>query len=205
MFQRTRYPAFLLITGLASALILQLPNISNIFGSVEKLTWKTVNDSAGLFTIQYPSKWEARNTTDPIGPIDVEFWYYGNTSSASDTYAYVTLIAWPNFHFTSTQQMIENDQLTVESEAENFKKKQGPECSSYIINEVQSCSIIYYSLTFPDQLHARNTLVVDAVDNSTGVQYSMEFTASEDVFEQFKPVFDHMVGSFELNSEAFVG
>lgn len=206
MSQCKRFLAFLIIIAVASGLAPQhLTYMPIILGSVEKVTWKTFRDSADRFTIQYPSKWEANNSTDPLGPIDVEFWYHGDTSTAPNTYAYVTLIAWPNFrYFTSTQGMLKNDQVTVESEAENYKLEQGAECSSYIINGVQGCSIIY-SLSFPDQPYARNALVVDAVDNTTGVQYSMGLIASEDVFEQFRPVFDHMVNSFELSHNAFAG
>jgi len=82
--------------------------------------------------------------------------------------------------------------------------KQGTECNAYVINQVQGCSLIS-SLSFPEQKYGRNVLIVSAVDNRTDIQYSMILSASEDVFEQFKPVFDHMVKSFELNSNALVG
>ena len=157
MSQCKRFLAFLIIIAVASGLASQqLTYMPIILGSVQKVTWKTFRDSAGLFSIQYPSKWEASNSTDPLGPIDVEFWYHGDTSTAPNTYAYVTLIAWPNFqYFTSTQEMLKNDQVTMESEAENYRLEQGAECSSYIISGVQGCSIIY-SLSFPDQPYPRN-------------------------------------------------
>jgi hypothetical protein len=206
MLQHKRLLALMFTVVVASALIFQqLSNISIVIGSIEKVTWKTFKDSADIFTIQYPSKWEPRNAPDPLGPIDVEFWYYGNTSSSPDTYAYVDVVAWRNFqYYNSTQEMIKNDQLTMETEAEDFKIEQAPECNSYVINQVQGCSHIY-SLSFPGQPYWRNALFVDAVDNRTGIQYQLALVASQDVFEQFKPVFDHMVNSFTLNSDTFAG
>ncbi|MPZ07883.1 MAG: hypothetical protein GEU26_15960 [Nitrososphaeraceae archaeon] len=200
-----RFLAFLIIIAVASALASQqLTYIPIILGSAEKVTWKTFKDSAGLFSIQYPSKWEARNGTNPVAPIDVEFWYYGDASNMPDTDAMVALVVSPNSEFLTTQDMIKNDQLAIESSGVNFRLEQGTECNAYVINQVQGCSLIS-SLSFPEQKYGRNVLIVSAVDNSTDIQYSMILSASEDVFEQFKPVFDHMVNSFELNSNALVG
>jgi hypothetical protein len=196
--------ALLVLLAVSSALITPITYLPTIIGSIEQITWKIFRDSAGLFSIQYPSKWEAKNATDPLGPIDVEFWYYGDsTSTMPDTYAMVTLLVYPNSGYFNTLEMIKNDQLIIESEGVNFRLEQGTECNAYVINQVQGCSLIYL-LSFPEQKYDRNALIVDALDNSTGIQYSMGLIASEDVFELFKPVFDHMVSSFELNSDALM-
>jgi hypothetical protein len=202
MSQCKRFLAFLIIIAVASGLASQqLTYMPILLGSVEKVTWKTFRDSAGSFSIQYPSKWEATTPTDPEGLIDVEFWYYGDASNMPDTDAMVALVVSPNSEFLTTQDMIKNDQLAIESSGVNFRLEQGTECNEYVINQVQGCSLIS-SLSFPEQKYGRNVLIVSAVDNSTGIQYSMILSASEDVFEQFKPVFNHMVNSFKLNSSA---
>lgn len=107
-----RLLALLIVLAFGIGLISQqLFSIPIIVGSIEKVTWKTFRDIAGLFSIQYPSKWEAMNSTDPVGFIDVEFWYYGDTP---DTYAMVNLVVSPNSEYLTTQDMIKDGQLTIE-------------------------------------------------------------------------------------------
>ena len=198
-----RFLAFLIIIAVASGLASQqLTYMPIILGSAEKITWKTFRDSAGLFSIQYPSKWIPANVSDPLGPIDVQFWY---DSGNNDSFAYVSVYSSPNSPFSTSLEMIENEQIPQQvSAGVNYRLERGIECDTYVINEAQGCSFIFLT-SYTDERQSQNVLAIDAVDNKTGIEYSMVLAASNDVFEQFKPVFDHMVKSFELNSNALVG
>jgi hypothetical protein len=198
-----RLLALLIVLAFGIGLISQqLFNIPIIVGSIEKVTWKTFKDSAGLFSIQYPSKWIPTNVSDPLGPIDVQFWY---DSGNNDSFAYVSVYSSPNSPFSTSLEMIEDEQIPQQvSAGVNYRLEQGIECDTYVINEAQGCSFIFLT-SYTDERQTQNVLAVDAVDNQTVIEYAMVLAASQDVFEQFKPAFDHMVKSFELNSTSLVG
>jgi hypothetical protein len=84
--------ALLVLVVVSGALITPITYTLTVIGSAEPVTWKTFNDGAGSFTIQYPSKWIPMNSTNPLGPIDVVFWYDGTDES----YAYVGVYASPD-------------------------------------------------------------------------------------------------------------
>jgi hypothetical protein len=76
-------------------------------------------------------------------------------------------------------------------------KVQDTECSNYFISGTQACSQIF-SVMYPGQKPV-TSVVVDAVHDE-GIETSIVLFASNDVYEFFKPVFDHMVDSFKLKS-----
>ena len=126
----------LVILMIAGALFfLQLPNMSPAIGSIEKVTWKTFKDNAGLFTIEYPSKWEAKDASNPFGPLGAEFWYYGDTTSPMpDTYAMVGVVVSPNSEYLTLLEMTKN---SLASSGIDFRLEQSIECDTYLINQVQ--------------------------------------------------------------------
>jgi hypothetical protein len=185
------------------ALIISLVSIgstglftANILGSSEAatVTWKTFNDRNGLFTIEYPSNWIPTKVAEPLGPgpIDVAFWYYGK----DDTFAYIEVYADLDSIYADSRTMMEAEQAWSESTSEDYRLEQGVECAKYIINGARACSMID-SFTMPDEDQRRNVLYANAVNNS-GIEYRFTLSSSEDIFEHFRPVFDHMVRSFRL-------
>lgn len=101
--------------------------------------------------------------------------------------------------------MIENDNagmVTNDTTGMESRMEQGIECDIYVVNGVQGCSFISL-LKYIQGIVGQKILAVDAVDNKTGIEYSVLLAASGDVFELFKPVFDHMVKSFQLSPNVF--
>lgn len=191
-----RLLVILMIAG--TLFFLQLPNMPPVIGSIEKVTWKTFKDNAGLFTIEYPSKWIPTNVSDPIGSIDVQFRYDQN-----DSFAYVEFYASPNSVHHTSREMIEDEQAGIQTSMNanniDFRFDQGAECEKYLIDEARACSL-EYSFSYPDENRGRHLLVANAVDNTTGIEYSFVLTGTDDIFATFKPVFDHMVDSFRLTA-----
>ena len=89
--------------------------------------------------------------------------------------------------------MINQEQANAESAG--VKLEQPIECSKYFINDILACSMITSGLN-PD-LGQGKVLLVFLVDKN-GIEYALYLSASQDLFEYFKPVFDHMVNSFAL-------
>jgi hypothetical protein len=130
------------------------------------------------------------NVSDPLGPIDVEFWYYGTEES----YAWVGVYAAPDSTYSTSLEMIKDEQVHAKSAGVDSKLEHAIECSKYTINDVQACSMIYSDLN-PDL--QEKVLFVYAVDEK-GIEYALYLGATHNLFEYFKPVFDHMVNSFAL-------
>jgi hypothetical protein len=89
--------------------------------------------------------------------------------------------------------MINAEQANTDSTG--GKLEQPIECSKYFINDILACSMTYSGLN-PDADQVK-LLLVYLVDNK-GIEYTLYLGATPDLFEYFKPVFDHMVSSFEL-------
>jgi PsbP len=180
--------------GICNTLIFyQLTEEPAILGSIEKINWKTFTDSAGLFSIQYPSKWTPTNVSDPLGSVDVQFRYDHN-----DSFAYVGIYASPNSLYTNPSDMIKGKQVGLMSATRDIRLEQGIECEKYMINGAEACSLEFF-FSYPDEKQGRHLLVADAVDDA-GIEYSFILTGTDDVFETFKPVFNHMVDSSRLTA-----
>ena len=79
------------------------------------------------------------NISDPLGPIDVEFRYDGTDES----YAWVGVYAAPDSTYSTSLEMIKDEQVRAQPADVDIKLELAIECSKYLINDVQACSMIY--------------------------------------------------------------
>jgi hypothetical protein len=170
-------------------------NTTNVFaqnGDGNGVTWKTFNDRDRLFTINYPSNWYPSSVPEPLGPIDIDFFYKGKE------YAWINIFARESI-FTNVSDVMDSWSYEAES---NYELERTVECQKYTINGEPACSRIV-SYKDPDTNPDTNSgylavLTVIAIDNNKGLEYIFTFMASLDVFKTFLPVAEYMVESFKV-------
>ena len=112
------------------------------------------------------------------------------------SYAWVGVYAAPDSTYSTSLEMIKDEQVRAQPADVDIKLELAIECSKYLINDVQACSMIYSDV---DLGLMGKVLFVYAVDDK-GIEYALYLGAplmiSSNISSQ--PVFDHMVNSFAL-------
>lgn len=166
--------------------------------ATENVKWKTFKEKNGLFTIKYPSNWTPikLNTkeTEEYYPINMVFGYYKGNSIAG-----LTMLAGESIFYNATD-MVDSYETTVQ----NYKKYeliQPTQCGKYIIKGVSACDTLS---TYKDPLSPKKSIVNDlliGIIDDEGVEYVMEYKATKDVFDDFLPVVEEMVKSFNVTGD----
>ena len=163
----------------------------------EQVKWKTFNEKNGLFTIKYPSNWIPQKVDEYEGievtsPIAMSFIYSAHGSSGA-----LISIAADESIFTNATDLIDS----IYAAALGFSKYKlldPMECGKYMINGINSCSTVlsYKNTALPGKPMV-NELDVVTIDKD-GVQYIIGYTATKDLFDDFLPVAEDMIKSFNV-------
>jgi hypothetical protein len=105
------------------------------------------------------------NISDTLGPIDVEFRYDGTDES----YAWAGVYAAPDSTYSTSLEMIKDEQVRAQPADVDIKLELAIECSKYLINDVQACSMIYSDV---DLGLMGKVLFVYAADDK-GIEYAL--------------------------------
>lgn len=157
--------------------------------------WKTFNDKNGLFTIKYPSNWSPyKDKEDPeySSPIDMRFFHAGKAGE----FASVGILA-EEALFTNVTDSIDTIYASVQS-LSRYKLVEPMECTKYVIKEITACSTIYsYRNTDVDGNPTINELDIVTIDED-GIQYTIYYSATKNMFDDFLPVAEEMAKSFTV-------
>lgn len=157
----------------------------------EDIKWKTFKEKNGLFTLKYPSNWIPTKSASNghASLLDMDFAYSGGGSS---DIASVSVIADESI-FTNASDVVETFSEALPSK---FKVIQPMECTKYVIKGSEGCSII----TTYKQTDLRGNPTVKEMDiviiDEYGVQYTLIYGASKNLFDDFLPVAEEMIRSF---------
>lgn len=122
------------------------------------------------------------------------FGYYKGNSIAG-----LTLIASESI-FVNVTDMVDSYETTVQ----NYKKYeliQSTQCRKYAIEGMSACDSLS---TYRDPLSPKNSIVNDLLIGTIdedGVEYVMEYKATKDLFDDFLPVVEEMVKSFNVTGD----
>jgi hypothetical protein len=176
------------------ALILVAVSLNLHFLPIEATTdvkWKTFKEKDGLFTMKYPSNWFPSNAEDEEYPslLDMTFSYTGGDDS---DVASVSVIADESV-FTNVSDLMDGFAESVGSE---FDIVQPAECSEYKIKGERACSIIstYKETNLPGNPTVKEMDIVSI--DEFGVQYILIYGATKNLFDDFLPVAEEMIASF---------
>jgi hypothetical protein len=158
----------------------------------EDVKWKTFKEKNGLFTMNYPSNWlPGKSPDDSENPslINMNFVYSGG--GRSDV-ASVSVIADESIYTNVSDLM---DTLTA-ALTSKFKIVQPVECTKFVIKGTESCSIVttYKETKLPGKPTVMEMDVV-TIDRY-GVQYTLIYGASKNLYDDFLPVAEEMIKSF---------
>ena len=165
--------------------------------ATENVRWKTFNEKNGLYTIQYPSNWVPTKIDEYEGveltsPINMNFIYSGGGSKFASMG-----ISGDESIFTNVSDLVDSVYAVAQS-FPSYKLVQPMECATYTINKVPACStIISYKNTGLPGKPLVNELDIVAIDDE-GIQYAMYYGATKKIFDDFLPVVEEMVGSFNV-------
>ena len=188
------------------ALLLSL-SIENVFASQSQddneppVTWKKFQDRNNLFTVQYPSNWTPSGVMEPYGPVDMVFLSPG---SSLDSGAEVEFIQYsdPSVFRTAQEALdAEINSLQNDPTLTKFEIERPLECTRYILNGLQACSVIY-ELRGPDGSFAG--LAVDSLA-ANGTEYEAYYKAAFNSFEHFLPTVENMIESFQTTGSSPTG
>ncbi|HEY7757374.1 MAG TPA: hypothetical protein VIA08_04000 [Nitrososphaeraceae archaeon] len=165
---------------------------SNQIYAGDKVKWKTFEEKTGLFTMKYPSNWMPSKSTNEEYPslVGMDFIYAGGDRS---DIASVSIIADESI-FTNASDVVDTFTAALNSK---FKLIQPMECTNYIIKGAQACSLIttYKETNLPGNPTVKEMDIV-AIDEY-GVQYTFIYGASKNLFDDFLPVAEEMIKSFD--------
>lgn len=157
----------------------------------ESVKWKTFKEKNGLFTMKYPSNWlPSKSATDEYAPLlAMDFVYSGGDSS---DVASVSIVADESI-FTNASDVID---IFSEALPSKFKVIQPMECMKYVIKGLEGCSIIttYKQTDLPGNPTVKEMDIV--IIDEYGVQYTLIYGASKNLFDDFLPVAEEMIRSF---------
>ena len=166
----------------------------------DEVTWEMHRDSNGFFTIEYPSNWIPTRVLEPLGPIDMEFWFYGDDP---ESYASFFLVKYENeSQFLNSRGALQTEVASSKDTFADYVVKQDIECEKYAIDSVPACSMIDSSQA-GDGNYSVSSLTIDAVDVTSGEETEIYYNATPDLFEHFLPIADYMTKSVELINQDF--
>lgn len=170
--------------------------VTQIFAA-DNIKWKTFNEKNGLFTIKYPSNWIPQKVDEYEGikvtsPIAMSFIYSGHGSPGA-----LISIAADESIFTNATDLIDSIYAAAPGFLK-YKLLEPMECGKYMINGMNSCStVLSYKNTVLPGKPMVNELDVVTIDKD-GVQYIIGYTATKDLFDDFLPVAEEMIKSFNV-------
>jgi hypothetical protein len=180
------------------ALILVVVSLNFLILPIDATTdvkWKTFKEKDGLFTMKYPSNWFPSNAGDEEYPslLDMTFSY---TAGDDSDVASVSVIADESV-FTNVSDLMDGFAESVGSE---FDIVQPAECSKYTIKGEQACSIIssYKETDLPGNPTVKEMDIVSI--DEFGVQYILIYGATKNLFDDFLPVAEEMIKSFNSDN-----
>ena len=175
--------------------ILTFP-VSHIYAS-EIVKWKTFKEKNGLFTIKYPSNWIPQKIDEIEGieitsPINMNFVY-----SVKGSLGAMIGVTADESIYTNVTDSIDS----MYAYAQGFSKYElvePMECIKYMINGINACSTVlsYKNVELPGKPIV-NELDVVTIDED-GVQYVIYYIATKNLFDDFLPVIEEMIGSFSV-------
>lgn len=160
----------------------------------EGVKWKTFKEKDGLFTMKYPSNWIPGKVSDDefSSVLQMQFTYL---SGGRSDVAGVTVFADESV-FTNVSDSIDTLSESLDSDSK-FKIIQPMECTKYVIKGIDACSIIssYKAKELPGDPTIMELDV--AIIDEYGVQYTFIYGATKNLFDDFLPVAEEMIKSFE--------
>lgn len=173
-------------------LVLSIPilMVNQSFGQV---TWKTFNETDGLFSIQIPSNWfpERIPESEKLAPIDYLFRY----ADKGDSFVWLELLI-SNSQYYEARDAAEA-YISGYSQYDDFQVLEPVECNTYMLNNVPACSFLTsFKLEGEEQ---RSVLSLISI-TSEGIQNEVVFVASSDVYDAFFPVGNFIINSLTINS-----
>lgn len=164
----------------------------------EGVKWKNFKEKDGLFTMKYPSNWFPSKSTDDEYSSLLNMYFTYSGGGRSDVAA-VTIIADESV-FTNVLDSI--DTLS-ESLGSKFKLIQPMECTKYVIKGLEACSIIssYKAKDLPGDPTIMEMDV--AIIDEYGVEYTFIYGATKNIFDDFLPVAEEMIRSFDSDNILF--
>ncbi len=157
----------------------------------ESIKWKTFKEKKDLFTMKYPSNWFPSKSGNEEYPslLEMDFSYTGGDRS---DIASVSVIADESV-FTTVSDLMDSFAASLSSE---FDIVQPVECNKYMIKGLQACSIIsmYKQTELPGNPTIKEMDIVTI--DEFGVQYILIYGASKNLYDDFLPVAEEMIKSF---------
>ncbi len=160
--------------------------------SVDKVKWKTFKEKNGLFTIKYPSDWSpTKPSEETYAPIDLYFFHPVGGS-------FVTLSLYADESILSDNIDLMDSYLAYDQSEPRYRLIQPTECEKYMVNSIKvSSAINTFRLMALDSKPMITQLVIAGID-CDGVEYGMTYRATTELFEDFLPVVEEMIGSFNI-------
>ncbi len=188
--------AFLVSIG-TTEVIASVPQEAN----QSQITWKTFTDRDNLFTVRYPTDWVPSGVEESMraGPIDTLFYapYLNNGSWASVNvmqYASQSVFRTANESLQSKIDSLHNNPTLTK-----FEIERPLECSTYTLNGLQACSVIYEIATPEGGSSAVMRVVALSPE---GDDFEVLYGASFDSFEHFFPIAENITQSFQSTEGA---
>ncbi len=158
----------------------------------EDVKWKAFKEKNGLFTMNYPSNWipsKSRDNPDNPSLIDMNFVYAGTGGSNVVSLAVVA----DESIYTNVSDFMDTLASSLTSK---FKVIQPAECTKYMIKGIEACSFIssYKQTELPGKPTVMEVDVV--IIDEFGVQYMLIYGASKNLFDDYLPVAEEMIKSF---------
>lgn len=156
----------------------------------ESIKWKTFKEKNDLFTMKYPSNWFPSKAGNEEYPslLEMDFSYTGGRSDIAS----VSVIADESV-FTNLSDLMDSFAASLSSE---FDIVQPVECNKYIVKGLPACSITstYKQTELPGNPTIKETDIV--IIDEFGVQYILIYGASKNLYDDFLPVAEEMIKSF---------
>ena len=163
--------------------------------SYAQVTWNTIEEEDGLFTIQIPSNWNISEVSDAekLAPIDYMLRY----NDKGNSFAWIELLI--------SEPLYPNASAALESYIEyyqqfdDFNLTKPIECGTYTLNDEPACSFLSSQQLQGEQ--RRNVLNVVSLTPG-GIQTDAVFVTSSNIYEPFLPVGEYIINSLDINSTA---
>jgi hypothetical protein len=164
----------------------------------EGVKWKTFKEKDGLFTMKYPSNWFPSKSTDDEYSYLLDMYFTYSGGGRSDV-AGVSILAYESVYTNISDSM----DTFSESLGSKFKEIQPMECTKYVIKGLEACSIItsYKAKDLPGDPTIMEMDV--AIIDEHGVQYMFIYGTTKNLFDDFLPVAEEMIKSFESGNILF--
>jgi hypothetical protein len=188
IMQRTILWSISLTVIVVAILILPLTPVY----TVDKVKWKTFKEKNSLFTIKYPSDWSPTKPSEEIyAPIDLYFFHHVGGS-------FVSLSLYADESILSDNVDLMDSYLAYDQSEPRYRLIQPTECKKYMINSIKVCNAINtFRLMALDSKPMITQLIIAGID-SDGVEYGMTYRATAELFEDFLPVVEEMIASFNV-------